>query len=98
MLLDGSPPQGRGSSCGLLLNAKLRIPSSEYILQFVVQYHGSGLQQQVCALQRPLHRLFLDEAPAHHRMDRRLHERGADRLALTVTLPEVRDEFPVVAN
>src|ERR1700683_3466045 len=32
----GVPPQGRGSGCSPVL-AKLRIPASEYLLQFVVQ-------------------------------------------------------------
>ena len=31
------------SGCCLLLSAKLRIPAPEYVLQFVVQYLGSGL-------------------------------------------------------
>ena len=50
------------------------------------------------ALQRPLHLLFFYEPAAHHLIDRGLHERRADRLALPVRLSEVRDEVPVVAN
>jgi hypothetical protein len=33
------------------------------ILQLVIEDRGSGLQQQVCAAERPVHLLFLDELP-----------------------------------
>jgi hypothetical protein len=41
----GSPPQGRGSSRGLVFPAKLRIPPPEHILQFLVENLCSRLQQ-----------------------------------------------------
>src|SRR6516165_338156 len=48
--------------------------------------------------QRPLHGLFLDKAPADYLINRGLYERCANRVALTIALPKVRDELPVVAN
>src|SRR6516164_8874218 len=50
------------------------------------------------APQCPLHGLFLDKAPADYLINRRLYERCANRLAVTIALPKVRDEVPVVAN
>src|SRR5260221_13974064 len=48
--------------------------------------------------QRPLHLLLLDESFADHLVDRRLHERRADRFPLPSTLAEVRDELAVIAD
>ena len=48
------------------------------------------------ALQCPLHLLLLDEPSTYHVIDRRLDERRADRLALTVALPNVWNELPIV--
>jgi hypothetical protein len=56
---DGVRLKVGAQAAGFSSMPKLRIPSSEYILQFVVQYLGSGLQQQVCALQHALHLFFL---------------------------------------
>src|SRR3954452_21903469 len=46
----------------------------------------------------PVHLLLLDETPADHLIDRRLHESRAGRLSLPIALPEVGKELPVVAN
>ena len=48
--------------------------------------------------QRPLHLLFLDELSADHLVDRRLHERRANRFPLASTLAEVRDELAVIVD
>jgi hypothetical protein len=64
---DSSAAQGRGSG-GFC--AELRIPPPEHVLQLVTQDLGSGLQQQVPATERLVHLLLLDEAPAHHLIDR----------------------------
>lgn len=52
------------------LGSEPRIPPSEYLIQLAIQHLGAGLQQQVRALQRPLHLLLLDEAAAHHLVGR----------------------------
>jgi len=85
-----SPPQGRGSSCGLLLNAETAdtIVGIHPPIRCSIPWFGSaatGVRPAACTAS-----VFLDEAPAHQLMNRRLHERCADRLALTVTLSGVR--------
>ncbi len=52
----------------------------------------------MCASQRPVHLLPLDEASAHHLVDRRFDECRADRFTLPVPLAEIRDRFLIVAN
>src|SRR3954454_4662054 len=53
-----------------------RIPSGEQVAQRPVESFGSGLQEPVGALLRPLHLLFLGETPADHEVDGGLGERG----------------------
>ena len=46
-----------------------RIPRGEQVAQRAVEGFGSGLQEQVGALLRPLHLLLLGKAPADHEVD-----------------------------
>src|SRR5881227_841743 len=48
--------------------------------------------------QCPLHRLLLDEALADDLINSRFDEGRADRLAVPVSFPKVRNELAVVAN
>src|SRR5262249_16201941 len=82
----------RGSR-DLGLNAEQRVPSPKDFFEFVIQDFGSGLQEEVRASQRPVHLLQLDEASAHHLVDRRFDERRADRFTLPVPLAEIGDGF-----
>jgi hypothetical protein len=52
----------------------------------------------VCAPRRPLHLLLLDEPLADELINRRFDKRSTYRFALTVTFPEVRNEFDVVPD
>ena len=52
----------------------------------------------MCAPQRPLHLLLLDEPLADDLIDRGFHKRSTDGFALTVAFPEVGDELDVVPD
>ena len=47
---------------------------------------------------RPPHLLLLDHARTDHLGDRRLHERRADRVTLTVSLVNVHNEGAIVTH
>jgi hypothetical protein len=52
----------------------------------------------VCAPQRPLHLLLLDEPLADDLIDRGFHKRCTDGFALTIAFLEVGDELDVVSD
>ena len=52
----------------------------------------------MCAPQRPLHLLLLDEPLADDLIDRGFHKRCTDGFALTIAFPEVGDELDVVPD
>jgi hypothetical protein len=54
----------------IVVGSHSRIPGGEQVAQRAVEGFGSGLQEQVGALLRPLHLLFLGKAPADHEVDR----------------------------
>ena len=80
------------------MGAEPCIPVPKCVRQLVVEGFRSGLQQKMGTPQRPLHLLLLDEAPAHHLIDRRFYERRADGFALPSALVEIGNELAVVAD
>ena len=64
------------------------VPAPKDSLQFVIQNLGPSLKKQVRPAQRPVHLLFLDEASAHHLINRRLDEHRADRFPLPIVPTE----------
>src|SRR4051812_27587039 len=58
-----------------------RIPSGEQVAQRPVESFGSGLQEPVGALLRPLHLLFFGKTPTDHEVDGGFNEGGRDPLA-----------------
>src|SRR5919112_940792 len=75
-----------------------RIPSGEQVAQCAVESFGSGLQEPVGALLRPLHLLFLGEASADHEVDSGLSERGGDPLAVEPAFAVVRESCSIVGD
>ena len=57
------------------LGPESRVPPLEEPFEFVIENLGPRLEQEMCSTEGPLHLLFLGEAPTHHLIDGRLHER-----------------------
>src|SRR5262249_28370045 len=64
----------------------------------MVECLDAGLQEHGCPALSPWPRLFLDKAFAEHRVDRRLHKRRRNRLAVPLPLPRVRNEAAIVLD
>src|SRR6266542_4307440 len=64
----------------------------------MVECLDAGLQEQVCPVLSPLHRLFLYKTFAEHIVDRRLHKRRRNRLAVPIPLPIVGNEAAIVLD
>src|SRR3954469_8519151 len=75
-----------------------RIPSGEQVAQRAIESFGSGLQEPVGPLLRPLHLLFLGEASADHEVDGGLSERGGDPLAVEPAFAVVRESCGIVGD
>lgn len=73
-------------------------PTPRDLFQFVIEYLGSCLEQEVCSSKRPLHLLFLNEPSAHYLIDRRFNEGGANPFSLSPSFAEVWNELTVVLD
>ena len=74
------------------------IPSAKRLVPVFVEHLSADLQQQVGTAWRPLHLLLLDHPFAHHLVNCRLNEAGADPLSIPIPLSIVDDERCVVGD
>src|SRR5262245_48017115 len=64
----------------------------------MVERLDAGLQEQVCSTFGPLHGLFLYKSFTEHVIDRRLHKRRRNRLAVPIPSAIVGNEATIVLD
>src|SRR5205807_7968730 len=86
----------RGAVDRLVLKGTGGVPPVEGGREIAVERSGAGLEQEVGAFGRPLHRLLLGESLAEQRVDQRLHESRRDRLAGSAPLSSEDDGLVIL--